>query len=961
MKIQRNTIWKIVFLLFGDNRTGLAIDAESLTVLQRRPKRIPFLEIAGISHMRTRYFLAAVCLPLRNGKTLEFKGAKVAQAKKFIVALNRSWRDAWRLEIEKHYGPLRSLARAIDRLETPRRFPAACLVEPYWQQTKTLLRSWPRNIPDALLSPEMTENYRKLFDFHDAPGKFRDDAVNHFIEKELAEMSRFLDGVEKNPLTIEQRLAVISDEDATLVLAGAGSGKTSVIAAKAAYLVKKGICQPEQILLLAFAKDAANEMSERIKQVCGTSVKALTFHALANSIIGEVEGSKPPVAPHAPDEKRFWTHLREILLDQVETNERMRFLLLNWFAQFFIPPKSLWDFETKHDYYEYIENCELRTFQGEKVRSFEELEIANWLYMNGIAYEYEPVYEHPLHGTSRKAYTPDFRLKGSGVYIEHFGVRREWDNHGNEYLTTAPYIDRNEYLESMKWKREVHAEHGTTLIETFSYEKSAGRLISALEEKLAPYEKVNPQPAKQVLDQLRDRGEIDSFSKTLGTFLQHFKGSGLTLKECHSKASGFGKQDRELAFLEIFETVFREYQKRLGKHIDFDDMISRATDHVRTNRFRSPYRHLLVDEFQDISKGRATLLIALKEQHGDARIFAVGDDWQSIYRFSGSDIHLMNSFGRIFGGDFAGQTSIHRAVDLGRTFRSVDRIAYPARSFVLKNPSQIEKKVIPAGMTFATAIQVFWHNSQYGEAALEEALANLPDQAGGASTDVLLVARYKWREPDRNALSQLKKRYPGLSISFKTIHASKGLESDHVIILGAESGRFGLPSEVVDDPVLNLVLPEPESFKHAEERRVFYVALTRARKSVTIIARENRPSSFVLELLEGEEFGVTEMGNARHCRFRCPGCGGHMVLNRNSRYVCEHDFLCHTRLPPCPSCGTGLPLRNAHRPDISQCACGATFPACPKCGDGWLVERKGKFGRFRGCVNYPPCDGKKSA
>ena len=147
-------------------------------------------------------------------------------------------------------------------------------------------------------------------------------------------------------------------------------------------------------------------------------------------------------------------------------------------------------------------------------------------------------------------------------------------------------------------------------------------------------------------------------------------------------------------------------------------MIARATDHVQTCRYRSPYRHLLVDELQDLSSGRAELLLALKAQQPDAHIFAVGDDWQSIYRFAGADIHLMRNFGSLFGGNLAGQSGVHSTVDLGRTFRSVDKIALPARSFVLKNPVQIAKRTIPAGVTTAPAIKVAYTTRSQEGAAL---------------------------------------------------------------------------------------------------------------------------------------------------------------------------------------------------------------------------------------------------
>ena len=959
MKIERVFFWKVLFSLVGNKQRGLAIDANGLTVLARSSRKIPFMEIAGLSHVWSNPFFGSVEVPLKKGGSMIFRGVELPRAKAFAHALNDAWKQEWNRKLKQCTDLIQSLMLAIDRLEAPRRYPAACLVQPFWRDAGRLSQLLPLEVPDVVFTPEVRNRITRIAKFHDAPGRFRDKATECFIKKELVDMEHFFDTIEKNPLTDKQRLAVVCDEDATLVLAGAGSGKTSVITAKAAYLVNRKIRKPGEILLMAFGKDAAKEMSKRVKQCCDAEVEAMTFHKLAYDIIAEVEGAKPPLAAHASDDKRFRVFLREILLEQARNDREVGRLLLRWFTEFLAPPRSLWDFETKHDYYSYIESHELRTLQGERVRSFEELEIANWLCMNSVAYEYEPVYQHELPGKGWKAYTPDFRLTVSGVYLEHFGVRREQDENGVERLTTAPCVNREKYLEEMEWKREVHAEHGTTLVESYSYEKSEGRLTSALKEKLSPYEELRPMPSEEALGRLRNLGEVDGFSGILGTFLRHFKGSGLTMGDCRRKAGKAADRERGMAFLKIFELVYGEYQNRLGKYIDFEDMIARATDHVRADRYQSPYRHLLVDEFQDISSGRAGLLMALKDQHADARIFAVGDDWQSIFRFTGSDIHLMRDFGRKFGGEFGRRTGIKKVVNLGRTFRSVDRIAHPACRFILKNPAQIKKEVIPASTAFTPAIKIVWSVKRRGDEALERTLIDLADQAERESTTILLVGRYNWQCPKE--LERLDKISPDLSLSFKTIHKSKGLEADHVVILGADSGRLGLPSEIIDDPLLDLVLPERERYSHAEERRVFYVALTRARKTVTIISREDRPSCFVTELLEETEYGISDLGNGRRSQPRCSKCGGRLIPYGKYRHACEHRGFCDASLPVCSACGTGLPLRNESAPEASQCVCGAVFPSCPKCVDGWLVERSGKYGRFLGCVNYPPCDGRQSA
>jgi DNA helicase-4 len=370
----------------------------------------------------------------------------------------------------------------------------------------------------------------------------------------------------------------------------------------------------------------------------------------------------------------------------------------------------------------------------------------------------------------------------------------------------------------------------------------------------------------------------------------------------------------------------------------------------------------LVDEFQDISRSRGRLVRALKSQHQDARIFAVGDDWQSIYRFAGSDINLMRDFGSEFGGNFDGRSGIHRTVDLGRTFRSVDKIAYAARKFVLKNPAQIPKTIIPAGKATYPAIQVvstFRHDTEEKLRQVLQALSNLADPETQRST-VLLLGRYKHVAPV--GLPKLKREFSNLDLSFRSIHSSKGLEADHVIVLNLFRGRTGFPSEIVDDPLLSLVSPDAEPFENAEERRVMYVAMTRARRTLTLMGSASKQSAFVSELMADSEYGIVANDEGQEPVPVCSECGGHLlaVPTKEGRtwYRCEHVDLCGHSLPACSECGTGLPRRQ-HTSDEAKCSCGGTFCACPDCQDGWLVERSGRYSPFLGCVTYPICRGKK--
>lgn len=901
-----------------------------------------------------------IAIPSSEPFVIEVKGTAHSAASEFSEDLKDAWIKFNLSALEKDSGRFDRIHAAVTALTRPARYPAACLVAPFLDDARALDGSLLSKLQPEAIGHDTAARVAFVRNFAANPRHTRERGITAYIEAELERWKEFFDTIESKPLTAEQRLSVVVDEDATLVLAGAGSGKTSVITAKAAYLVKAGIRQPEEILLLAFAKNAAEEMSERVEARSGEPIVARTFHALAYDIIGMVEGSKPAIADHATDDLAFTNLIKQILRDLVRAMSEVSQAIIQWFAHFLVEPKTEWDFKTKHEFYTHLESQDLRTLQGEKVKSYEELQIANWLYENGIEYEYEPLYEHKIKGTGRRDYTPDFRLTESGIYIEHFGVRRQKTADGGERLVTAPFVDRDEYLEGMAWKREVHAEHGTTLIETYSYERQEGRLLASLAEKLAPHVTIRPRAADTIYDCIVELNQVDTFSQLLGTFLRKFKSGGYSLADCEATAERMGLGKRARAFLDVFAPVYEEYEKRLEGRIDFEDMILRAAGYAETGRYASPFRHILIDEFQDISQSRARLVKALKAQHADARIFAVGDDWQSIFRFAGSDIHIMRHFGPQFGGVFDGETGVQRTVDLGRTFRSIDQIAFAARTFVLQNPAQIAKQIVPAGTATEPAIRVVMTARDEDEQKLSDVLAAISARLSDETheTSVLLLGRYRFLEPD---MRNLRRRFPRLRLSYKTIHASKGLEADHVVLLAANSGRTGFPSEIVDDPLLDLVSPEAEPFKNAEERRVMYVAMTRARHTLTILASNARPSSFVAELKNDPGYGVAAAGDEAEEDHECGECGGRLirVQGQDGRiwYRCEHIQHCGNLLPACPSCGTALPRKVAGTAEV-KCNCGAVFPACPKCNDGWLVERSGRFGAFLGCVRFPKCTGK---
>ncbi len=960
-RLQQRSLFGRLANPFGTTVQTMELESDLLRFTRRGLTSSISLEaISSAPVIRKRLLGSTIVLRATPEEYFTLRGAAHSDATAFAEQVQKAWVDFNLSAIERHAGRLTRVNGEIDSLLQPNHYPAACLVQPLLNEAQDLDERLLSKLQSEAIGREATEFVAGIRRFVANAASIRSKSIEIFLERELERWKDFFDAVESKPLTPEQRLSVVVDEDATLVLAGAGSGKTSVITAKAAYLVKAGIRQPNQILLLAFAKNAAKEMSERVEARTGAPIVAQTFHALAYAIIGKVEGSKPPLAEHATDDLAFTNLIKQILKDLVQALSDVSRSIIRWFSHFLVEPKTEWDFKTKHEFYTHIEKQDLRTLQGEKVKSYEELQIANWLYENGIEYEYEPDYEHKLQATGRRDYCPDFRLKESGIYIEHFGVRRQKMPDGHQRLITAPFVDREEYLAGMEWKRQVHSAHKTILIETFSYERHEGRLLSSLAEKLAPYVTSNPRPADAIFDRVVELKQVDAFSQLLGTFLRKFKSGGYSLAGCEAKSEQLKLGDRGKAFLAVFAPVYAEYQKRLGGRIDFEDMVLRAARFVETGQYVSPFRHILVDEFQDISQSRARLVKALKAQHPDVRIFAVGDDWQSIFRFAGSDIHLMRHFGNEFGGSFAGEVGVHRTVDLGRTFRSVDQVALAAKTFVLKNPAQIPKQIIPAGIATEPAIKIVMVSKDEGAKRLSEVLSSISAKTEEAkkATSVLLLGRYGFLQPD---MHNLRDQFPRLQIHFKTIHASKGLEADHVVLLNADSGRMGFPSEIVDDPLLSLVSPEEETFENAEERRVMYVAMTRARQSLTILASNSRPSSFVSELLKDPAFGISRTSTADHQVYECRECKGRLLDTRDRSgrvyFRCEHVQHCGNLLPACPSCCASLPLRVEGSANAT-CACGASYPICPKCESGWLVERTGRYGRFYGCSRYPDCAGK---
>ena len=327
------------------------------------------------------------------------------------------------------------------------------------------------------------------------------------MEKAVATAHRKL-GV---TLTSEQSEAVATDEDNTLVLAGAGSGKTAIITAKLTHLVEDLGADPSRILVLAFNNKAAAEITERLPEdLDGITVK--TFHAMGIQTIAEAHGARPSIYPLASDEFRRRSFIENAIREAIHDPKRWS-AIYPFLSTYLRNIKRPFDFNSESEYLNHTHKIELRSLNGDLVKSREELIIANLLFSNGVRYEYEKDYREYTADRYHSQYKPDFYLTDYDIYIEHFAL----DEYGN-----AP-TGWEGYAEDVGWKRETHQNYGTKLIETHSWQNSHGilqkELISELE--LAGV-KANPVPYNALLEKLR-RVEISNAAILLDNFLKQVK------------------------------------------------------------------------------------------------------------------------------------------------------------------------------------------------------------------------------------------------------------------------------------------------------------------------------------------------------------------------------------------------------------------------------------------------------
>lgn len=613
---------------------------------------------------------------LSDNKVVRLHGTEWGETQRFYQHLNERW-QGWSAEMsDVAAGVLTTQLEAISGQVDNAAWLTRTQLSGLKQQLLNAFEALP--VPQRRL--ETFDNCRELWRqcqawLHDTEGR-REQHNQDWTEQMLSQYAPFFKDIESSPLNPAQARAVVNGEQTLLVLAGAGSGKTSVLVARAGWLLARGEASPEQILLLAFGRKAAQEMDERIRERLGTDeITARTFHALALSIIQQGGKKAPTISALEHD-----STARQALLTQC------------WQQQ-----------------------C------GEK-----KSQANGW---------------------------------------------RQWLN--DELQWTLPEGD---FWNDKKVLRRiaVRLDRWISLIRTHG--GSQAEMIDGAPEEIRAL-----------------------FSKRIKLMAPLLKAWKAALKAENA--------------------------------VDFSGLIHQAVAVLDKGRFVSPWKHILVDEFQDISPQRAALLAALRRQNTETTLFAVGDDWQAIYRFSGAQLSLTTAFHDAFGdGDLCA---------LDTTYRFNTRIGEVANGFIQKNPHQLSKplnSLMPGEKNAVTLLA-------------EEQLDALLDKLSGYATAddrILLLARYHQGKPA--ILEKAATRWPKLQLDFMTIHASKGQQAEYVIVLGLHEGQDGFPAPARESLIEQALLPVPESFPDAEERRLLYVALTRARKRVWVLFDKENPSRFVEEL-----------------------------------------------------------------------------------------------------------------
>lgn len=712
--------------------------------------------------------------------------------------------------------------------------------------------------------------------------------------------------LEKHPLTPSQMKACVSSAQNTLVLAGAGTGKTSTLMGRLVHLWESGISAPQQVLLLAFGVDAAQEMQQRAQRILDRypqllpegqrSFKAQTFHSLGLSIIRQVEGKAPNVTQLSQEKHRLafmqeWINTAlesDTLFPQPEGSaQTYRHLLWDYLCYFEYPLHS--PLEMGSHYGDYCQQYRWRSLADDYVQDPIAYLWANYCYRRGVTIWHEPWVPEQYAQTYVRFYCPQFTLWVRIVPQAYDQVdvaqQQRWRQHHSahcvEIYPDALWSSRGDFLRI----ETSHQQWPWAMMTAFAqmcdawWQAPLNSDFALSTSSQYPSEHVNAKGGAS-FSQGRLQGAFDMIKQVF----DYLRAEHLSQADWLDGAQSLEGMDKSLAvqsercyrqkqlLYALCAPMVEAYREGLvaNGEIDFDMMIVRATQYIEQGRYQVPWQEVLIDEFQDISSTRFALILAMRSQQPALRLFCVGDDWQTIFQFAGSRLQYIRYFDH-----YVGPTALMR---LDTTFRFHQQLSDVSSAFVQKNPMQYRKQLqahrkgdyagiclvglgaldetprvksralltkrVPTQLT-----GVFETESALWQRWIDMAMQDVQQRYASRlmqGLSILVLARFRHYLPSDQQVQALAQQYPFGQWRASTIHAAKGQEADIVIVLGVHRGPFGLPSE--KQSRLSQLKNDEETFAHAQERRVFYVAITRAKEHVYLCFDPEQVSAFVQEL-----------------------------------------------------------------------------------------------------------------
>lgn len=365
-------------------------------------------------------------------------------------------------------------------------------------------------------------------------------------------------------------------------------------------------------------------------------------------------------------------------------------------------------------------------------------------------------------------------------------------------------------------------------------------------KRILKYFKIKYKNKKEYLKFIENNEEVELFEKLISTFIHLFKCNGYKLEDFNlllkkAKRKIF-KYSYNKNFLIIVLNIYLEYEKYLktNKEIDFDDMIIKATNLVNKKGIKHKYKYIIIDEYQDTSLVRFNLIKEILDKT-NSNLMVVGDDFQSIYRFTGCDISLFLNFKKYF--------KKAKILKIQNTYRNSQELIDIAGNFVMKNKNQINKNLKSNKHINKPIKIVYYENIRRKFIEIINKIYKETNKPililGRNNKDINILLNNKIKLENDNLIYLENKN---IKMKYLTVHKSKGLEEENVIIINLEDKLLGFPNKIEDSKLLNYVTKNKEKYLYSEERRLFYVALTRTKNNNYLLVPKNKESQFIKEL-----------------------------------------------------------------------------------------------------------------